>query len=94
VLWKTKYPIGRKVRIEIFREYTFETFQEAVSFMHQVAPGCDVAIHHPRWENIWKTVRVYLTTWGIGHRVSDRDVQLAKYFDRAYREFPGAAAAK
>lgn len=79
------------VRVEISREFKFKTFQDAVNFMHEVAPGCDVAIHHPRWENIWKTVRVYLTTWDIGHRVSDRDIQLAKYFDRAYRDFPGAA---
>ena len=60
--------------------------------MQQVAPGCDIALHHPRWENIWKTVRVYLTTGDIGHRISDRDVQLAKYLDRAYRDFPGSVA--
>lgn len=80
-----------EVRIELFREYKFRSFQDAINFMVQVAPGCDIAIHHPRWENVWKTIRVYLTTWDIGHRVSDRDVQLARYFDRAYREFPGAA---
>ena len=57
--------------------------------MAQVAPGCDIAMHHPRWENIWKTIRVYLTTWDIKHRISDRDIQLARYFDRAYAEFDG-----
>lgn len=62
--------------------------------MTQVAQGCDIAMHHPRWENIWKTVRVYLTTWDIGHRISDRDIQLARYFDRAYVEFPGSAKAR
>jgi pterin-4a-carbinolamine dehydratase len=81
----------KKVRTELFRELRFKSFREAVEFMNQVAPGCDIANHHPRWENIWKTVRVYLTTWDIGHRISDRDVQLARYFDRAYAEFPGAA---
>lgn len=79
-----------EVRVELFREYKFTTFQEAVNFMQQVAPGCDIALHHPRWENIFKTVRVYLTTWDIRHRISDRDVQLAKYLDRAYRDFPSA----
>ena len=80
-----------EVRIEIFREFNFKSFQEAIGFMSQVAPGCDIAMHHPRWENIWKTVRVYLSTWDIGHRISDRDIQLARYFDRAYVDFPGAA---
>ncbi|MBW4629249.1 MAG: 4a-hydroxytetrahydrobiopterin dehydratase [Brasilonema octagenarum HA4186-MV1] len=78
------------VRIELFRKYKFKTFLDAVEFMNKVAPGCEIVLHHPRWENIWKTLRVYLTTWDIGHRISDRDIQLAKYFDKAYAEFPGA----
>jgi pterin-4a-carbinolamine dehydratase len=76
-----------KIRVELFREFRFRSFQSAVGFMNLVAPGCDIVNHHPRWENIWKTVRVYLTTWDIGHRISDRDVQLARYFDRAYSEY-------
>lgn len=91
---KVSTPLPEKpdqLRIELFREYKFKSFQQAIGFMQQVAPGCDIAIHHPRWENIWKTVRVFLTTWDIGHRISDRDIQLAKYFDRAYTEYAGAA---
>ncbi|MGH7486969.1 MAG: 4a-hydroxytetrahydrobiopterin dehydratase [bacterium] len=79
------------MRMELFRELKFKTFQGAIGFMAQMAPGCDIAMHHPRWENIWKTVRVYFTTWDIGHRISDRDVQLARYFDRAYSEFDARA---
>lgn len=78
------------MRVELFREYRFLTFRHTISFMNEVAPGCDIAIHHPRWENVWRSLRVYLTTWDIGHRISDRDIQLAKYFDRAFEEFPGA----
>jgi pterin-4a-carbinolamine dehydratase len=94
VKWKRKVsPLPEdpdRVRIELFREYRFKSFREAIGFMSQVAPGCDIAIHHPRWENVWKTVRVYLSTWDIGHRISDRDIQLARYFDRAYSEYAGA----
>jgi hypothetical protein len=36
---------------------------------------------------IWQTLRVYLTTWNIDHKISDRDVQLAKYLDASYIEF-------
>jgi pterin-4a-carbinolamine dehydratase len=94
VRWKKKVsPLPEdpdRVRVELYREYRFKTFREAIGFMAQVAPGCDIAIHHPRWENVWKTVRVYLSTWDIGHRISDRDIQLARYFDHAYGEYPGA----
>jgi pterin-4a-carbinolamine dehydratase len=82
---------AQQQRIELFREYDFPSFQAAVQFMAQVAPGCDIAMHHPRWENIFRTLRVFLTTWDIGHRISDRDVQLARYFDRAYGDFAMAA---
>jgi pterin-4a-carbinolamine dehydratase len=79
-----------KTRIEIFREYKFKTFIDAINFMHQTAPVCDHALHHPRWENTWKTVSVYLTTWDIGQRISDRDIQLAKFFDHAFANFSGS----
>lgn len=83
-----------KVRVELFREYRFKSFQEAIHFMVQVAPGCDIAQHHPRWENLWRSVRVYLSTWDIDHRISDRDIQLARYFDRAYADFAVAPQEK
>jgi len=74
-------------REELRRVYRFESFRDAISFIAEVAPGCDMAIHHPRWENVFRTVFVNLSTWDIGHRISDRDIQLAKYFDRAYKDF-------
>ncbi|MFJ5231297.1 4a-hydroxytetrahydrobiopterin dehydratase [Kitasatospora sp. NPDC088391] len=76
-------------QIGLYREFGFRTFQDAVAFMHAAAPGCDVANHHPDWGNVWKTVRVFLTTWDIGHRISERDIELAEYLERAYRDFPG-----
>jgi pterin-4a-carbinolamine dehydratase len=79
-----------KIRVEIFRNYKFKTFIDAVNFMQKVAPACDITLHHPRWENVWKTVRVYLSTWDIDHQISDRDIQLAKYFDHAFANFSGA----
>jgi pterin-4a-carbinolamine dehydratase len=81
---------SNKERVELFREYKFKTFLGAIEFMHQVAPGCEIQIHHPRWENIWRTVTVYLGTWDIGYQISDLDIQLAEYLDQAYSNFPGA----
>lgn len=83
-----------EVRIELFRTFKFRSFADAIQFMSLVAPGCDIAMHHPRWENVWKTLRVYLSTWDVGHRISDRDLQLARYFERAYTDFTGAAQSR
>ena len=73
-------------RVELFREFKFDSFREVIRFMREVSVGCDIADHHPRWENIYRTLRIYLSTWGIGHRITDRDVQLARYFDEVYSQ--------
>jgi pterin-4a-carbinolamine dehydratase len=77
-------------REELFRELRFKSFLEAIGFMTLVAPGCDALDHHPRWENTYRIVRVYLSTWDAGlHAVSDRDTRLAEYMDQMYAAFPG-----
>ncbi len=81
-----------QVRIELYRTFLFLSFRDALAFMAKVGDFADKADHHPRWENIYNTLRVYLSTWEIGHRISQRDIQLAQYFDRAYREYMESAA--
>ncbi len=44
--------------------------------------------HHPRWENTWRTVRVWLTTWDIGHKLSQYDLDLAQYLDNLFGKYP------
>ena len=78
------------VRTEIVRDFRFESFLDAVSFMHAAARPIDAFGHHPRWENIFQTVRVALSTWDIGHRPSDRDFKTAIMLERQYQRFVGA----
>jgi len=85
---------SRQARIELHRTFVFGSFHDVLTFMTEVGDFADKANHHPRWENIFKTLRVYLTTWDIGHRISQLDIQLAQYFDRAYREYRESAAAR
>ena len=79
-------PDGEKM--ELIRAFRFRRFQAAVDYMYMVAPGCDIAQHHPRWENVWKTLTVHLSTWDGGlHKITERDLKLARYLDRAYIDF-------
>ena len=71
---------GRE-RSELFRAYEFSSFEDALAFMSAAVPKISEMQHHPRWENVWRTVSVWLTTWDIGHKPSDLDVQLALYLD-------------
>ena len=43
--------------------------------------------HHPDWENIWRTITVWLTTWDLGHLPSIYDIELAEYLDQLYLEY-------
>lgn len=73
-----------QTRVELPRDFVFPSFLDVLAFMSDVADFADKANHHPRWENIFKTLRVYLTTWDIGPRISPLDIQLAQVFDRTY----------
>lgn len=77
-----------RFKAELNRKFTFDSFQSAIDFMATVAPACDAANHHPRWENVWKTLTVNLSTWdGALNKVTHRDIALARYFDQAYLKF-------
>ena len=41
-----------------------------LEFMQNARAFIDETNHHPRWENLYHTLKVFLTTWDIGHRVS------------------------
>ncbi len=43
--------------------------------------------HHPDWQNLWVSVKVWLSTWDIGHKPSFKDVRLAKYLENLYRDY-------
>jgi pterin-4a-carbinolamine dehydratase len=73
--------------VELRREYKFGAFKDAIRFMSEVADFADEANHHPRWENIFRTLIVNLTTWDIGHKVSVLDIMFASYLDRKFRAY-------
>jgi pterin-4a-carbinolamine dehydratase len=76
------------LRTELMRSFRFDSFPSAIEFMRDTAAHIEDVQHHPRWENTWKTITVWLTTWDIGHQISDRDITLAQYLDRRFSEWP------
>jgi pterin-4a-carbinolamine dehydratase len=78
-----------KSRQEIRRVYSFPSFESAMKFMGSAAVAISELQHHPRWENQWRTVTVYLCTWDIGSRVSQLDIGLATRLDALYAQSLG-----
>src|SRR5262245_7799939 len=73
---------------ELHTVYEFASFNDAIAFMSAAAAHIDRVDHHPRWENVWRTVSVWLSTWDIGHRISPLDVELARFLDECRERYP------
>jgi 4a-hydroxytetrahydrobiopterin dehydratase len=65
---------------KLHREYKFDDFVAAFSFMTGVALVAQGMDHHPEWFNVWSTVRVDLATHDAGG-VTALDVTLADAMD-------------
>jgi pterin-4a-carbinolamine dehydratase len=74
-------------RIELFREYIFKSFDQVLDYMLKVAPICNTLPHHPRWENTWTTLKIYLSTWDSNHIISYKDIMLARHMESLFKEY-------
>jgi len=58
------------------REFLFKDFVGAFGFMSKVAILAERQDHHPEWFNVYRTVRIDLTTHEAGG-ITERDFELA-----------------
>ncbi|MDP3518169.1 MAG: 4a-hydroxytetrahydrobiopterin dehydratase [Pseudohongiella sp.] len=74
-------------RRELHRIYEFKTFEAAFQFMSAAATRIISAQdHHPRWENMYKRVEVWLSTFDMEDQISDRDLKLARSLEQLWEE--------
>lgn len=62
---------------KLTREFVFDNFVEAFGFMTRAALVAEKSNHHPEWFNVYKKVKVQLTTHECDG-ISERDFKLAK----------------
>ena len=60
----------------IAKTFTFKDFSEAFGFMARAALAAEKMDHHPDWSNVYKTVKVELSTHDAGG-VTALDIELA-----------------
>jgi 4a-hydroxytetrahydrobiopterin dehydratase len=63
------------------REYRFNDFKEALSFIVRIGLHAEELGHHPEIFNVYSTVRIALNTHDAGGKVTERDVRLAKIIE-------------
>jgi len=71
----------REIDNKLYKEFKFENFSEAFSFMTRVALLAESNQHHPTWKNEWNKVEIWLSTHDQGDIVTEKDKALAKAID-------------
>jgi 4a-hydroxytetrahydrobiopterin dehydratase len=74
-------PRWRYEQGEIFKQYKFPTFMDAIAFIDRVADRADELDHHPDLENHYNRVRVALHTWNED-AVTEKDIALAHQIEQ------------
>jgi 4a-hydroxytetrahydrobiopterin dehydratase len=65
----------------LYKEFQFKNFVEAFNFMLHVAAVAEEVQHHPRGENDYNTVKIWLITHEAGDDITDKDQALADAID-------------
>ncbi|TDJ72562.1 MAG: 4a-hydroxytetrahydrobiopterin dehydratase [Planctomycetota bacterium] len=73
------------------REFLFADFVAAFGFMTQVALVAESMDHHPDWSNVYRTVRITLSTHDVGG-LSELDFQLAAKIDALVPDAAGSSS--
>lgn len=69
-----------KGRDAIEKTFVFADFNEAFGWMTRVAMVAEKMNHHPEWSNVYKSVRVVLSTHDADG-LTERDIKLAEVMD-------------
>jgi 4a-hydroxytetrahydrobiopterin dehydratase len=69
-------------RDAIHKDFVFANFVEAFGWMTRIAIQAEKMNHHPEWFNVYKTVKVTLSTHDAGG-LTELDVKLAQKMEDA-----------
>lgn len=65
----------------LYKQFVFNDFREAWGFMQRVAVEVNRLDHHPRWQNEWNVVDIWLATHEQQMTITDADRELADAID-------------
>lgn len=61
-------------------QHEFQDFNEAFAFMTRVALQAEKMNHHPDWENVYKSLKIKLSTHDAGG-ITAKDFELARFIE-------------
>ena len=69
----------------LYKQFVFQDFREAWDFMQRVAAEANRLDHHPRWQNEWNVVDIWLATHEQQLKITDSDHELADAIDAVFQ---------
>jgi 4a-hydroxytetrahydrobiopterin dehydratase len=77
---------GNSGKVVLEKQYVFDDFRRAWSFMESLVPFINETDHHPEWSNVYNRVHVCLTTHDACNKISQKDVDLARRMEEAFQK--------
>ncbi len=71
---------------KLTKEFGFDNFRDAVSFINRIAFEAEEQVHHPEIFNVYNTVNISLSTHDAGGKVTEKDIKLAKTIESLYNK--------
>ena len=68
------------------KQFKFNDFKQAFSFMTSLAMKAEQINHHPEWENVYNKVKITLTTHDKGG-VSELDYDMALFAESCSKNY-------
>lgn len=78
-MWQTKNDA-------LYKKFKFQDFDEAYGFIKKVAALARDEDHHPRWQNEWNVVEIWLSTHEPKPGITSKDKDMSKKIDEIYSE--------
>lgn len=69
------------------REYEFDDFRDAMTFITRISFEAEDQVHHPEIFNVYNTVKIALTSHDAGNKVTEKDLKLAKTIETISNNF-------
>lgn len=68
----------------LYKQFVFADFKQAWAFMERVAAAANRLDHHPRWQNEWNVVDIWLATHEQNLLITAADRELANTIDTLF----------
>ena len=66
--------------------YTFNDFDNAFTFMKEIAVKCEEMNHHPKWTNVYNKIDIELYTHDSGG-ITEKDFELSSFMDATFQKY-------